>query len=632
MSIKIIANNIELDFVKETLSIKKENNALNRDFKVSHSSIPFLIIENANTKKAIGTRELASVKKSKTVEVIVFEGGMKYMGELQILSYLNGFRKCNLKYSSSLLTIMNKKISEFMPVVSVIPGETNPVPFSEKSKIPVAGSDYWSTYPDGFIDQSFPAVKWQFPKMKYANKFGENLPYPDTWFFYMGFINNYDEIGFIENSYVISSGICEVRNKNVAAPQLYLLAPLYYALQSVGFSMGGSFVNSEFIKRLLIYSPKNNLTQTYVSKESGVFTFPALNFTTLYDEFGAVIYSYYFSENEIVTTIAGVYTFEYEFEESDFDFDASLIGEVSFQIYLFGGDIYNIFLHTSFSGSQTYKGSISIYVSPDQVGDTIFIKYYSPKNTVSPYSITKNVHYNEEYFQMHPTIQLGRYAPDWTFATYLNALQNLFNLEINIDDLAKKMTLEFNEETISNGSKVVLNKSLALESYEESPANAFLLKYENSDDAALWITKEGVEKYGSQTSDFLDKLESKFKYIPTSFTADLSDEIESKSGIGLMIYDPVYGPFTATNYLGQTLKIEGANGIYEVFWRKFIKFLANGSPVEMSGPFTESELNKIINLKRIFVDNQEYIIANMEYSETQKDNFELKFRLKSVTF
>jgi hypothetical protein len=99
-----------------------------------------------------------------------------------------------------------------------------------------------------------------------------------------------------------------------------------------------------------------------------------------------------------------------------------------------------------------------------------------------------------------------------------------------------------------------------------------------------------------------------------------------------MIYDPVYGPYTVNNHLGQTLKIEGSKGIYEVFWRKFIKFLLNGSPVEMSGPFTESELNKILNLKRIFVDNQEYIIANLEYSETQQNNFEVKFSLKSVTF
>jgi len=235
--IKIFANGIELDFVKDTLSIKKENTALSRDFKVAHSTFPFLIIENLAAKQALGTRALASVNKIKTVEVTIFEGGKKYLGELQILSYLNGFRKCNLKYASELLSIMNTKISSFMPIVSVIPGETNPVPFSEKSKIPLTGSMDWPAYYNGFIDKSFPEVKWQFPKMLFSNKYGENIAYPDTWSFYMGFINNYEETSLIENSYFISNGICEVRNKNVIAPQLYLLSPLYYVLQSAGFTM-----------------------------------------------------------------------------------------------------------------------------------------------------------------------------------------------------------------------------------------------------------------------------------------------------------------------------------------------------------------------------------------------------------
>ncbi|MNR55526.1 hypothetical protein D3C85_1759150 [compost metagenome] len=69
-----------------------------------------------------------------------------------------------------------------------------------------------------------------------------------------------------------------------------------------------------------------------------------------------------------------------------------------------------------------------------------------------------------------------------------------------------------------------------------------------------------------------------------------------------------------------------------MFWKTTLKFRLNGSVLEMAGPLTEVELNKIINLKRIFVDNQEYIIANLQYLETQQDNFEVKFSLQSVTF
>lgn len=233
---------------------------------------------------------------------------------------------------------------------------------------------------------------------------------------------------------------------------------------------------------------------------------------------------------------------------------------------------------------------------------------------------------------MHSTIQLGRYLPDWTFATYLNALQNCFNLQINTDDFLKKMELKFNEEAINSGEKQIINKSLAVTGYDQTPNNAFLLKYENDADAALWITTAGAVTYGAQTSDFSETLSSKFKLIPHTYTANLSEEVDSKTGVGLMIYDHTVFPYTTTEYAGQNLSITGTGGIYETYWKKWLKFRLNASSVEMSGPFTETELNKIIDLKRIFIDNQEYIIQDVQYSETLQDNFEVKFNLLSVNF
>lgn len=617
--IKIIANNIELDFVKETLSIKKENNALNRDFKVSYSSIPFLIIENVNTKIALGTRDLSSVKKIKTIDVVVFEGGKKYSGELQILSYLNGFRKCNLKYASSLLSIMNKKISEFMPIVSVIPGETNPVVFTEKSMITSVGSDNWQSYPLPFLSQGFPDVKWQFPTMSWIKKYGSSLTASDAWFNFKDKINAFDESGLIPNTATLVSGDYVVSNQNVVAPQVYLLSPLFYALNSIGFTFSGAFANSEFVKKILILSNKNNLTQThpYRNEADKIITELANHH---------LLPGRYVSIQEITVTNDGFYILDYNFGEFDSEFQTGTTNRY-FQ-FTYDGTIYKAYTHNS-DFAKTYSGSIVIPVKPATV---IKCEYFSTDEIV-PSNIVKVVFaYEKEYHQMHPTIQLGRYVPDWTFGTYLNALKNMFNLEINIDDLAKKVTLDFNEETISMGSKAVLKKSLAVNSYEQSPSDAFLLKYENSEDVALWITKESAATYGIQNSDFVERLDNKFKFIPTTYTAELSEALDSKSGVGLMIYDPVFSPYTVGNYLEQTLKIEGSKGIYEVFWRKFIKFLLNGSPVEMSGPFTETELNSILSLKRIFIDNQEYLIASTESQETDQNNYEVKFSLVSVTF
>lgn len=626
--IKIFANDIELDFVKESLSIKKENTALSRDFKVAHSTFPFLIIENLAAKQALGTRALASVNKIKTVEVTIFEGGKKYLGELQILSYLNGFRKCNLKYASELLSIMNSKISSFMPIVSVIPGETSPEPFTETNgamQTPYAHTTDWLTYPLGFINQGFPDVKWQFPTMEWKNKFGEALTADDDWFDYQGRINLFDDelTTFIENEYIDTSyEVLSVSNKNVPSPQVYLLAPLFYALASKGYAPLGDFYSNNFIKKLLIQSSKNNLTETSLVKLLHTFTFPD---AWVYDSFAHMDY-----KKEIFTApFTGEYTLEYSFTFAGPGSSSPTL------LYKFGYRLpyqssNRIFTVTDIAtASVTITDSITVNL---QAGSVEF--YIHSKDSIMPtsFSVVLKKNFTKKWYQMNNTIQLGRYLPEWTFATYLNALQNTFNLDIKIDDFSKKMELNFNEEAIEVGQKQILNKSLSIKSYDQTPNNAFLLKYENDEDAALWITTDGAVTFGTQTSDFSENLSSKFKLVPHTYTANLSEDMDSKTGVGLMIYDHSNFPYTVKEYAGQNLNITGTGGVYEMYWKKWLKFRLNASQLEMSGPFTETELNKILELNRIFIDNQEYIIQDVQYSETLQNNFDVKFNLLSVNF
>ncbi len=630
--IKIFANDIELDFVKDSLSIKKENTALTRDFKVAHSTFPFLIIENLAAKQALGTRSLASINKIKTVEVTIFEGGKKYLGELQILSYLNGFRKCNLKYASELLSIMNTKISSFMPIVSVIPGETSPIPFTEiggAMQTPYGHPTDWLTYPVDFIDQGFPDVKWQFPTMEWKNKFGEALTTDDDWIDYQGRINlfNEDLTQFVENEYVDTTfEVTSVTNKNVPSPQVYLLAPLFYALQSKGFTAFGDFYTNAFVKRLLIQSSKTNLTETPLVKLLKTYTFPAAWVSM-------PVYGMYSKKEDFTIPITGTYTIEYNFTFS------GPVASTPFSLYGLAYKKNGFSFYTPstfiFSVKEITTSSFTVIGSEElTLNAGNFELFYLSKTSTMPtsFSVVLKKNFKKNWKQMHPTIQLGRYLPEWTFATYINALQNLFNIQIEIDDFAKKMELNFNDESLSSGEKQITSKSLAVTGYDQTPNNAFLLKYENDEDAALWITTSGAVTYGAQTSDFSENLSSKFKLIPHTYTANLSEEMDSKTGVGLMIYDHTSFPYTVTEYAGQNLNINGTGGIYEVYWKKWLKFRLNASQVEMSGPFTETELNKIIDLKRIFIDNQEYIIQDVQYSETLQNNFDVKFNLLSVNF
>lgn len=629
--IKIFANEIELDFVKETLSIKKENTALSRDFKVAHSTFPFLIIENLAAKQALGTRSLASINKIKTVEVTIFEGGKKYLGELQILSYLNGFRKCNLKYASELLSIMNTKISSFMPIVSVIPGETSPIPFTETGgamQTPYGHPTDWLTYPVDFIDQGFPDVKWQFPTMEWKNKFGEALTTDDEWIDYQGRINLFNEelTEFIENDYVDTTfEVTSVSNKNVPSPQVYLLAPLFYALASKGFTAIGDFYTNAFVKRLLIQSSKTNLTETSLVKLLHTFTFPAAWVLT---NDGTMHYK----KESFTVAVNGDYTLEYSLTfsgpASSNPVPLYMLKYRHLDFSFYTTEIFKI--NDITTSSITIIGTLDLRVTSSRIIDIYILSKTSTMPT--SFSVVLKKNFAKNWKQMHSTIQLGRYLPEWTFATYLNALQNLFNLQITIDDFEKKMELTFNDESLNSGEKQIINKSLAISGYDQTPNNAFLLKYENDEDAALWITTAGAVTYGTQTSDFSETLNSKFKLIPHTYTANLSEEVDSKTGVGLMIYDHTSFPYTVTEYAGQNLNVPGAGGIYETYWKKWLKFRLNASSVEMSGTFTETELNKIIDLKRIFIDNQEYIIQDVQYSETLQDNFDVKFNLLSVNF
>lgn len=613
--IKIIANNIELDVVKETLTIIKENNAFIDDFKVSYSDFPFLIVENSNTKKALGSRDITSVNKPKIVPVIVEELNEKFFGELQILSYLNGYRKVTIKYATELLTIMDKPIESFMPVLSVIPNEKNPVEFSEESEINYPGTEHWRDYPVSFLDKCFPEVKWQFPSMYWKNKFGDDTS-DKTWSLYQNYVNQYDAEGkLILNTIEYNKGYI-INNKNVVAPQVFLLSPLFYALKSIGFTADGAAYNDEFIKRILFFSEKSNLSRS----KNFRLNLPNL---TYYPQVGG----FYESKFELLIQKAGTYVINYSFDEKSFPNEPN--HEVTFKVFFLS--IRGIYQYDTTQPSRNFSGSIEVPVEESQIGMYIYISYFTHYNFLPNHRISVN---NDDlvYWQMHPIIELGRYLPDWTFGTYLNELKKLLNLKIVIDDFTKKVTLSFNDD-IFNSKKEIIKKSFAISEPTQPSFDSFLIKFENDSDAAVWVSKTGLEVFKNQKSNYSQKITSKFKFIANNTeTANLTEEVVSKNGVGLMLYDPTRKPFISDNYLGQTLKLEGQKGIVNTYWFKWLRFRMNSSPVEITGYFTEIELSKIQKVEKIYADRQEYVVVSVEYSETEQKNFEVVMKLESVSF
>lgn len=617
--IKIIANDIELDVVKETLTISRENNAMINDFKVSYSQYPFLIVENSNTLKALGSRDITSINKPKIIDVTVEELGEKFFGELQVISYLNGFRKVTIKYSSEIISLMNKKISEFMPIVSVIPGELNPVPYSEESDTVISGYLNWQSYPVNFISNSFPNVKWQFPTMSWKNKFGKFLEPTNEWFTYQNEINKFEENlnSFIINDFTeVTPNVFTSQNKNVCSPQIYLLAPLFYALESINWKPSGSFVNSSFIKKILMLSTKNNLCKSMINGPLSLIDFNRFDWYIAANGQWA-------KRDEIQVNGGNQFKIEY-------DFDLISTDNAMLNVVWFNGS--EILGQTIFAQKNTRQTGVFFLNAVLGNPNVRFFFYNNTQSIPSNYVLKFNP-VKEDFYQMHPTIDTGRYLPDWTFGTYLNEIKKMFNVKFSENNFLNKLEIDFNTDYLISNSKAVLNKSLDILDYEQSSFNAFLIKFGNDQDVSLWVEKNETSIFTNQTSDFKQEIQNKFKYVNVNnYTAELSDELESKEGVGLMIYDENIKPYISSSYQNQTLKLEDAGGIYDIYWKKWLKFRLNASVIEIEGPFTEIELSKIIYANKIYIDNQDFIIENVNYSETIQDNFIVKFRLHSVNF
>lgn len=625
---------LEIEYKKDSLTLKKENNSLSSDFKVPHSSFPFLLIENDVTKKVFGASDITSITKNKIVPVVILENGVRYYGELQQLSVLPKFRKCNLKYGSKIIEIQNKKIAEFMPTLSVIPGETNPVPFTQESRQILTGIEHWETFPVARIGQIFPEAKFNFPMISWFQKYGADLETDDEWFAFQNHINNFvnsqNGYTFLTNTFNITSTGTTFINRNIPVPHLFLLAPLHYIFTHLGWSISGNFSTHELVRRLMLVPKNDNICSvpkklqqlTYGVWEDPVIDIPGLSYELICN---------------IFPTIEGVYNFDTKFAEDFFivepgvnpGYDRSRL-EIQYQ-----GIVYFYYEHIAGTPATIYTKQFSVNVSPvnnQPIGVTWFVEGSSPnlQNSFVRYDVDS---FEKPIKNMHPTIQLGRYAPDWTVGNYLNYLKNQFNLDITLDDFKKDIALNLNENIFLNENPAIISQSLTMRSYDIAANSSFILKYKNNEDDALYINQDEIVNNKSGDT-FTKTIESNFKTLPrNAYTSELSEEINQKEGVGLVIYTESSAPYTAENTEnGFNLNIPGTKGIYETFFKRWLKFLLNASNCEVTGYFTEIEISKINKVKAVYINNQRFRIIDIEITEAYNNYQQVKMTLLSVNY
>jgi len=631
---------IEIEYKKDSLSLKKENNALSSDFKVPHSSFPFLVIENDVAKNILGPSDITSIRKNKIVPVVILENGVRYYGELQQLTVIPKFRKCNLKYGSDIIPIVNKKIAEFLPTISIIPDETNPIPFTENGTTILSGNELWGTFPVNSIGKFYPEVKFNFPTLYWLNKYGVDLEDTDPWYLYQNHINKFgtneaNETIFIRNEgHINGLSPVTVFNRNVPVPHLFLLTPLHYIFESLGWKISGNFTTHELIVRLLLGTNKDNICKTILSPPSETITF--INEPSYWTHIVTSVNEYFriFIIKNI--PIAGTYKVVYSFEVATFNTSAFSYKYARFFINPAGESnqffVFSQWLESATTNTITISGGVEFYA---EAGDCVFFYEYPLQQLPINYSIELIASGEEkEFHQMHPTINLGRYAPDWTVGTYLNNLKNQFNLDITLDDFKKEISLNLNETIHETEEPAIISQSLTLKSYDIAAHSSFVLKYENDEDLALFIKQGEIITYTNQDDDFTKKIESKFKLLPRNgYTSVLSEDIQDKDGVALLIYNEANAPFTSeTTTNNFNLNIAGEKGIYDTFFKRWLKFLLNASNCEVIGYFTEIEISKINKAKSVYINNQRFRIIDIETTEASNNYQQVKMQLLSVNY
>ena len=622
-SLRILVNGIELPHVREDAKIHDENSSFFDEIRVQHNTRPIRVVENEDTLKALGEFSITQAKKRKRFPCKVVIGAIRYNGVLTQNEKIAGFRKCDLKFGSEVNEIMDKKIASFFPKFSVT-GAAFPEAFKDESKELYECQEEWNTHAESLRGKIYPQVKWQMPEIAYRDRFGTDLAEDDAHALYFGYINGRSISGLLKNEIISNATYFKVHNKNVIAPQIFWLSPIFYSFQSIGYSLMGNVVNHPFFKRLLLLSENDNMVKVPVQPTGEPLRIDLVPWTQrdVYGVIDALPYRTYVKEIDFTPENAGEYIVAYDF---------------------------SLPLSSTFYGVQIYKGNALIARAGGLYGGTLdgklrftveegeenttytFIYHHTQRVMPTNFKFGWYQNLNElDFYEPHPTIDFSRYIPEWTTADYLNNFQKLFNLKIDIDDVEKTIFINFNEEDyLVNGKIVPIFKSLQIAEAKSIAAESYYLKYANDIDQGKFAAQHDDVKNDENT----EPIETEFKYIPfAQLRHQLSQEVEDKDGVGLMLYDSASHPGTVESYNGINLRIPGEGGIFETFYKRWILFRLNASPCVLKGPFSKTELYQISKHKKLLIDNQVWMVKSIDYKENSIALFETEIDVESVTF
>ncbi|NQY31427.1 MAG: hypothetical protein HRT69_18420 [Flavobacteriaceae bacterium] len=254
MSITIIINNIEIPVVLASLKVNDEKSTFSNKLSINKSSHPFLITENEATVKALGPRSIQSENKTFT-DVLFVNDNKIFQAELIMRGYAEGSRRCDIRYTNEVYPHLKRKIASYFSDIAI--DGTTPQSYITQSENDFLDTA-WQGYAENIISKKFPETDFNFPSLKYPAKFGAEIKSDDNWFRYNGEINHKIDGVLSLNSKTATAVI----NQNVVVPFYYLLSPIYKVFRDeLGYTISGTFVEDEAIKKTMLYHKETNLIE-----------------------------------------------------------------------------------------------------------------------------------------------------------------------------------------------------------------------------------------------------------------------------------------------------------------------------------------------------------------------------------
>lgn len=200
-------------------------------------------------------------------------------------------------------------------------------------------------------------------------------------------------------------------------------------------------------------------------------------------------------------------------------------------------------------------------------------------------------------------------------------MKKLFNLKITTNDHDKTISLDYFNSKFVEKSGVVIDY-LAVNNPETVEFDSLLLKYDN-----VFVTKDSINIGKNVIAEHTKEVASKFKFLPTTKNGlTMTEEIDDKEGVGLLIYDHLKTSTTypLPEYAGFSLTLEN---IYAKNHKlSFTNYLT--SVVYNPDAFlSKKPVRDITALDFIFIDNKRYYVNTMSYKETPNGSYQTNFEL-----